>query len=269
MIFFTDLDGTLLTDTKDITPKTKEAVHRALDEGHKVVLTTGRAVRSALFQAQRLGLTRDGCYLICYNGARLYDIGAGQVIYKASLPEGVVQQVFELGAAEGVHVQAYADDDAVIAVEENEKLVTYCTIQKLVWQVLGKDGVQMPPTPPKMLAIEYEADKMKSFREKVVDTFTGKVDIFQSQPTYLEIVPLNTNKGNAVRWLCDYLHTPIEETVAAGDAENDLTLIQAAHLGAVMINGTPGVKKYASYITEHDNNHDGVAEIIEKFILKI
>ena len=75
-------------------------------------------------------------------------------------------------------------------------------------------------------------------------------------------------RGFAVRWFCDYLGIPIENSVAAGDAQNDVEMLKAAHVGAVMCNAFPGIAEYGNYVTEHDNNHDGVAEIIHKFILK-
>ena len=71
----------------------------------------------------------------------------------------------------------------------------------------------------------------------------------------------------AVRWMCDHLGIPIENSVSAGDAQNDIEMLQAAHVGAVMCNAFPGIQEYGDYVTEHDNNHDGVAEIIRKFIL--
>ena len=66
----------------------------------------------------------------------------------------------------------------------------------------------------------------------------------------------------------DYLGIPIENSVAAGDAQNDVEMLKAAHVGAVMCNAFPGIAEYGNYVTEHDNNHDGVAEVIHKFILK-
>ena len=53
--------------------------------------------------------------------------------------------------------------------------------------------------------------------------------------------------------------------VAVGDAANDLTMIEAAGIGVAMANGTDEVKKIANYITTRDNNHDGIAEVAEKF----
>ena len=76
------------------------------------------------------------------------------------------------------------------------------------------------------------------------------------------------NKGSAIRWLCRYLGADLSQTVAAGDAANDLCMLQTAAVGAAMCNGEEQVKACADYVTERDNDHSGVAEIIEKFVLE-
>ena len=73
-ILFTDLDGTLLNDKKEITPGNQAAVNEALAAGHKVVISTGRPLDSGMIIAQRAGLVREGCYVIAFNGGQIYDI---------------------------------------------------------------------------------------------------------------------------------------------------------------------------------------------------
>lgn len=68
--------------------------------------------------------------------------------------------------------------------------------------------------------------------------------------------------------MCRYLGIPLENSVAAGDAQNDVEMLQTAHIGAVMCNAFPGIAEYGDYVTQADNNHSGVAEIIRKFILQ-
>ena len=74
------------------------------------------------------------------------------------------------------------------------------------------------------------------------------------------------NKGNAVCRLCDIMGVDIANAVAVGDASNDLSMIRAAGIGVAMANGMDIVKEAADYITQRDNNHDGVAEVVEKFL---
>ena len=77
--------------------------------------------------------------------------------------------------------------------------------------------------------------------------------------------PLGANKGYGVEFLCDFLGVPIENAVAIGDEENDISMIRNAGVGVAMKNAVQSVKDAADYVTEHDNNEDGVAEVIEKF----
>ena len=66
--------------------------------------------------------------------------------------------------------------------------------------------------------------------------------------------------------LCEILGIPRELSVAAGDEANDLDMLRAAGVGVAMANAIPDAKAVADYVTRRDNNHDGVAEIIEKFL---
>ena len=216
---------------------------------------------------EKLGLMREGCYLICYNGAQVYDIGAGRMIQSFSLPADVVEEAFIAAHHAGVHIQAYDTNDIVLAEHDSEIIRKYCRIQSLQYRIYENVPESLQTLPPKMLVIEDDPARLDDFRRTLENLFKGKADIFLSQSNYLEIVPVNINKGTAVVSLCEKLGIPIENSVSAGDAENDTTLVKAAHIGAVMCNGSDSLKKCADYITERDNNHDGVAEIIRKFIL--
>ena len=70
-ILFTDLDGTLLNDEKEVTAGNQAAIDRALEQGHKIVVTTGRPLASGLDIAERIGLTKEGCYVIAFNGGQI------------------------------------------------------------------------------------------------------------------------------------------------------------------------------------------------------
>ena len=91
------------------------------------------------------------------------------------------------------------------------------------------------------------------------------MDCFFSCEWFLEVVPKGMNKGEAVKMLCALQNVEIENAVAAGDAANDLAMLKAAGIGVVMCNGTDEVKAVADFVTTRDNNHDGVAEIADRF----
>ena len=108
---------------------------------------------------------------------------------------------------------------------------------------------------------------MEAFRDAFDDWAEGKVNIFFSCYEFLEFVPVGISKGVEIRFLADYLNIPMENTIAVGDAENDIPMIETAGLGVVMKNATDDIKKYGDYITELDNNQGGVGEVIRKFML--
>ena len=94
-ILFADIDGTLLNDQKEIPKENMTAIQKALDHGHYVVVATGRPLDSAKAVAKDLGLMMQGCYLIAYNGAIVYDCGNEKVLKKESLPLAYVKELFE------------------------------------------------------------------------------------------------------------------------------------------------------------------------------
>jgi len=85
-------------------------------------------------------------------------------------------------------------------------------------------------------------------------------------PTNLEITMATADKGNGMIKLGEYLGITREEIMTCGDSENDMAMIVAAGFGVAMANGTDEVKEAANYITS-SNEEDGVAEVIEKFVL--
>ena len=266
-IFFTDLDGTLLNDDHDISDGNRSAIKELLQKGHVVVICTGRAFPSAKLQAERLGLTGENCYIICFNGGQIYDSARRELIYRKSIPMNYVRSVFDDADKFGITAQTYTDTH-VITEHDNPNTKKYGEIQGLPMMVVENVTKTLSHDPSKILALDFfDNQKVTDFRQFITAHYDGVLDAYLSHPALLELVPPGVNKGNAVRFLCNYLGIPIENSVAAGDAENDLTMIQAAHIGAVMVNGEPFMKEQADYVTEADNNHDGVAEILHKFIL--
>lgn len=265
-ILFTDLDGTLLNDNKEISEGNRAAVEEALAAGHKIVVSTGRALASGLQIAERVGLTGEGCYVIAFNGGQIYDPYHKKTIHGVTFPRDTAVEIFEKAAERNLYMQAYSDE-AILTIENSELLREYAKIQNLPYKLVksAKDAIIQDPY--KLLAIDKDRSRSEKFQEEVLEGYSDTVRSFFSNDTYLEIVPKTVSKGEAVRWMCDYLGIPIENSVAAGDAQNDIEMLKAAHVGAVMCNAFPGIQEYGDYVTENDNNHDGVAEIIRKFIL--
>lgn len=267
-ILFLDLDGTLLNDDREISAGNRAALEKALALGHRVVINTGRPLKSAILQNKRLGLTREGCYLISFNGGLIYDSFREQVIYRQCLPIATALKVIRLCDQRNLHVQTYDREQVLVEPRwEDEALRRYCDKILMDYRVVPDFSRDLSEEPPKVLAISYtDRGALEALHAEIIQSFP-EVDSFFSCKEYLEVVPRGVHKGSAVNRMCQTLGIDVADSIAAGDAENDLSMLGAAGLGCAMANAVEAVKNTAGYVTEHDNNHDGIAEIVEKFLL--
>lgn len=267
-ILFLDLDGTLLNDDKEITAGNLTAIHEALAMGHKVVVASGRATVSMLKLAEQMGLTGEGCYAITFNGACIYDLCRQTPVRRFLLPFDTVRFLLDEAYSFGLYAHTYSDT-CVVAERKVRELITYTNITHMRYEIVENVCTYLTEEPYKVISINYDApQKLAAFKDYIEPCIAGRADCFFSCPNYLEFVLPGVSKGNAIRALCAHLGIPMENTVSAGDAENDISMLEATHISAIMKNAQPDMYAHGNYVTEHDNNHDGVAEIIYKFILQ-
>lgn len=266
-ILFVDLDATLLSDDKTVSARNREAIHRMLEQGHYLALATGRPVESARLVARDLGLNVPGCYMIAFNGAVLYDCAADRVLLKRTIPIEVVQELFERAKKAGLYIQTYNNTD-VLTAKHSKELDYYISKAHISYKLSPNvlDALEEEPQKVLMIALERQ-ERLVKFQKDNLKWEQGKCNSFFSCREYLEYCPLNTSKGTGVEYLAKILGMPMDATVAVGDEENDISMIQTAHVGVAMKNGIKEIKDVADYVTKNDNNHDAIAEVIEKFIL--
>jgi len=268
-ILFLDLDGTLLNDMKEITEGNRRAINEALAQGHRIVVTSGRPLKSSLAQAERLGLAGNGCYVIAYNGAEIFDCSAGRSVFRRTLAWEDLYRVFDEARRLGCYIQTYDQEDVVFESGGNaDNARRYCEMVGLSYREIRDVRKDVQDQPVKALAIDYQNRTLLERLELWVrQELAGRVECFFSNSHFLEIVSAGMNKGVAVRELCARLEIPTENSVAAGDQGNDIAMLRAAGIGVAMANGSDEAKAAANYVTCRDNNHDGIEEVIRKFLL--
>ena len=269
-MIFLDIDGTLVDKNKQLPPKNKAAIDAALNMGHKVFICTGRPLSSVIKLLPVFGLERPGCYAITYNGGLIYDAYEKKSVYKKTLTMEQVKYIFDKAKEQKIHAQTYTDE-YFICEEYNEVGNYYAKVGQLDRKVVDDIFAELNGQEPcKVLCMAHGHDheKLEEFRKSLENWSAGILDVCFSCPEFLEFMPYGLNKGNAIRFMSEFLNIPMENTIAVGDAENDITMIKAAAIGAVMKNAGDDIKAYGNYITERTNDEAGVAEVIEKFMLQ-
>ena len=264
-ILFLDLDGTLLNSSREVSPGNRAALEKALSLGHKVVINTGRPLHSAIIQNDRLGFHQEGCYVVSFNGGMIYDACREKIIYSRCLPLSTARSILTMCGALDIHVQTYDREDVLVEPRWDDALIRkYCARILMHYRVLPSFEEGLTEEPPKILAVSEEnRPALETLQRELPERFDD-VDCFFSAKHLLEIVP---KKGSALKRQCGLLDIPVENSVAAGDEENDITMLRAAGVGCAMQNAMESVKKAADYVTIHNNDQDGIAEIVEKFLL--
>lgn len=266
-LFFSDLDGTLLNDDKEITPATREALDQWVNAGHKLALCSGRPLPSMLEVQKKLALSYPGMYLIAFNGGLTYECGSGRIIDKTTLPLSQTETILERAREMDVYCHTYSSSH-IISPRDCEQLRFY---QKTIHVPVVFDPGVIPSLhgeePCKCLAIELsDKSRLDALRASLLPWAEGKCQIIFSSRYLLEFFPAASGKGGAVRKLCSYLGIPLSLSVAAGDQENDISMLQTAGTGIAMINGIDEVKKAAAAVTAFDNNHDGLAPLLQELL---
>lgn len=265
-ILFSDLDGTLLNDRKEIEDGTKAALEEMLQRGHYFAICTGRPLASAKNVARQYHLDKKGCYIVAYNGGAIYDPIEQKVISYASVPLALAKKLYEKAEEAGLYVQAYDHADTVLTRRKTPELEFYTNSTKSAWKT-GIEVSDLKEEPSKVLVINLDShEKLVQFHEANADWTKDRMNSFFSRVELLEYCPLGVSKGAGMRTLCEHLGISMKDSVAAGDERNDIPMLEAAGIAAVPANAHENACAAADYICRADNNQGAVGEIIRKFI---
>lgn len=265
-LLFTDLDGTLLNNNSVVSAGTKAFLDEFLAAGNRLILSSGRPKDSVLEVKNNAGLTQPGILLSCSNGTQIYDCDSHRTIMEKRLPVPYVSYLQEQAARYHVHIQTY-QGNTVVSPSEDEEILFYRRRIHLPLIVSPVLADALTEGPFKMLAIDlHDFNKLEAFRQEISGWAKGKIQTIYSNDMYLELFHHNAGKGNALRFVCDYFGVPLSETYAAGDAENDISMLEAAGTGIAMQNAADKVKLSADVVTDFDNDEDGLADLMRRLL---
>lgn len=267
-----DLDGTTLNSAKHISERTRKALEAAAEKGVHIVVATGRpfaALPKDVFDIHSIR------YMLTSNGAAITDLEKKEIFYENCLDPGTVEAAVKMlkdtdYILEGfIGGKAYMEKDYYDQVKRTGKsfrnvdyiLNTRNPIEDLCGFLLEhKEHVEN-------INVNFEDVSCKPALRKLLLTLPNAT-ITTSFKNNLEIGGSTTSKAEALRQMGRLLGVHKDEMLAAGDSPNDMAMLQEAGIAVAMGNGEEEVKAIADYITS-DNDHDGVGEAVEKFVLNV
>ena len=262
-----DLDGTLTNDQKIVTPRTRAALDAAIAQGVTVVLASGRPTAGILPLAKDLGLDKKGGCILSYNGGKIVDCATGETLYEKTLDPAVVPELCAFAAAQDVAVLTYNSEGIVCERDKDEWANKECFTTKLP-MIHVDDLASYVDYPICKMLVTLDPARRDAVCAAGQQQFQGRVDLYPSSPFFIEAVPLGVAKDGSLAALLEHMGLTRDNLMACGDGLNDRSMIAFAGVGVAMQNAEQPVKDVADYVTAADNNHDGVAEAVEKFILR-
>ena len=261
-----DLDGTLTNDQKIVTPRTRAALDAAAAKGVTIVLASGRPTAGIIPLAKELELEKKGGCILAYNGGSIIDCATGENLYRRQLDPKYIPELCAFAKEQGVAILTYNKQGVVSESPEDEWALRECFTCKLPMQKVD-DLVAYVDYPICKMLITLDPARRDEVLAAGKKQFEGQIDLYPSSPFFIEAVPLGIAKDVSLAGLLEKKGLTRENLMACGDGLNDRSMIRFAGVGVAMQNAEPPVKEDAGYVTQADNNHDGVAEAIEKFIL--
>lgn len=259
-----DLDGTLKNSENKITPKTKEALIKAQQQGVKVVLASGRPTPGLRHEAKELELDKYEGYLLSFNGAHVSDYKTKETIYEQTLTIEEAKKAYDRAKEYHLACMTYENDVVVTEDESDEYVIVEGNINDISVKKIEsfKDNLK---DPIHKVLLTGKPDFVASIVEEFKEPFGDSLSIYRSAPFFIEVMAQGIDKAASLDRLAKSLGIKQEEVMAFGDGYNDLSMIEYAGMGISMANGVEGVKERANYITL-SNDEDGIAYALEKFL---
>lgn len=270
-----DLDGTLFATDGTISAHTIDVLTQARNAGIEVIISTGRPFCGLpLDQLKGTGMH----YAITANGAAVYETADKTCLFENPMEPDLLLPILDFLLKQDIHMDAFIHGDGFSPLDRlsiARKLVIPDSLKKYIIETRTRVDdfagfIRENHLSVQKMTLNFTKlpDGTMKCRDKVKDYLlsTGLVTVVSGGYRNLEFTRLGVTKGAALKQLADTLHIPIEQTMAVGDTENDLSILKAAGLGVAMGNALPEIKAQADAVT-CTNDEDGVACAIEKFAL--
>ena len=260
-----DIDGTLTNSRKEITAETKEALMKVQRLGKKVVLASGRPTPGVIGFARELEMERYGGYILSFNGGRIHNVSTGELVYNRTLPQYLIGDIYKEAVEAKLGIITYTESEIILGNGEDEYTRLEARINGIPTREV-EDFVSFVDFPVNKCLMTGAAEPIEAMQTRMREKFGWELNIFRSEPFFLEIMPQSVDKAYSLGRLLESLGITREQLICCGDGFNDRSMIHFAGLGVAMANAQQEVKDVADYITA-SNDENGIVEVVEKFLL--
>jgi Cof subfamily protein (haloacid dehalogenase superfamily) len=201
--------------------------------------------------------------VVCYQGAMVAEPRSGRRLRHVPIPLGLAREAIEAVHDEGLGLNCYVDDDLYVA-ELTPEAQRYAEFQHLELNPVGDllDWLDEPPT--KLVVIE-DPEVLDGLEERLKARFDGRLYISKSLPYFLELASPEVTKATGLEFLAERVGFSRDRTVAFGDGENDVELIDWAGYGVAVANAHERVLAVADLVCP-SVDEEGVAQVVEAFL---
>ncbi len=267
-LLFLDVDGTLKQEPNEISEVNKEAVTRACCAGKKVFIASGRNKNLILNTVQELQLNSYGnSYTVALNGAHIIDNYTGETLHTVPISTQLTYRLFLKAYELDVSCHVYTEN--LVYFNFNDEQFSWykkggCDCR---FVDMGSPDLGLEEVPLKFFLHTEDRDKLERFKEEMHEVTKESLNAEFSSTYSLEYTSIHASKGLGMEFICNLFGKSASEAVAAGDGENDISMLTRAGLGIAMKNALDSVKAVADTVTERTCSEDGVTEIIHKYLL--
>ena len=241
-------------------PRTRAAIAAARAAGIQVILVTGRMYRSVKRYLDEAGIDDPA---VCYQGAVVADPRTGEFLRHEPIPLELARETIGAVRAEGFHVNCYVEDELYVA-EVTPEARAYADFQGLGIHAVGDLAVWLDRPPTKLVAVGDPA-ALDGLEARMKARFEGRLYISKSLPYFLEFANPEVTKASGLAFLAEHLGFTRERTVAFGDGENDVELLEWAGYGVAVANAHARVLAVADLVCP-PVTEEGVAQVIEAYL---
>ncbi|OOM80412.1 sugar-phosphatase [Clostridium sp. BL-8] len=260
-----DMDGTLLTTDKRVSEKNKAAIKEAEAKGVKIVLASGRPLIGITKYLNELDLLKDDDYVLSFNGGLVQNTKTQKVVSELPLKGKDLKNIYKISKELNINIHAFSAKDGLITPKISQYTEHEADINGIEINIRDFNEIDDEEDIIKVMMIDPQEILDPAIKKLPAELYE-KYSVFKSAPFFLEFTNKEVDKGLGLKKLGEYLGIKKEEIIACGDAGNDLSMVKYAGLGVAMENATKEVKEVANFITT-SNDEDGIANVIEKFIL--